>query len=90
MDEQYYEDANLPDEEMNKEYYEDANLPDEEDDEKYMLTPWGCLCGVLIDYGVNVSYISGRVGGHIVDDFMDLMVKCGYIGKVEEDGTYEE
>ena len=75
---------------MEKEYYEDANLPDEEDDEKYVLTPWGCLCGVLIDYGINVSHISGRVGEHIVDDFIGAMVKCGYIGKVEEDGTYEE
>ncbi len=63
---------------MNEEYYEDANLPDEEDDE------WGCLYHVLIDYGVNVSYISGRVGEHIVDDFMDAMVKCGYVGKAEE------
>ena len=88
MDKEYYEDANLPDEE-DKEYYEDANLP-EEDDEKYILTPWGCLCGVLIDYGINVSHISGRVGEHIVDDFIGAMVKCGYIGKVEEDGTYEE
>lgn len=82
MNKEYYKDASLPDEE-NKEYYEDANLPDEEDDEKYMLTPWGCLFGVLIDYGINVSHISGRIGEHIVDDFMDAMVKCGYIEKVE-------
>ena len=89
MDKEYYKDASLPDEE-DKEYYEDANLPDEEDDEKYMLTPWGCLCGVLIDYGINVSYISGRVGEHIVDDFMDSMVKCGYVGKVEDNDIQGE
>ena len=78
---------------MNIEYYEDANLPDEEDeedDEKYMLTPWGCLYSVLIDYGINVSHISGRVGEHIVDDFMDSMVKCGYIGKVEDNDIQGE
>ena len=74
---------------MDKEYYKDYDDCDDvdftnEDDDVYMLTPWGCLCGVLIDYGINVSHISGRVGGHIVDDFMDLMVKCGYIGKVED------
>ena len=83
MNKEYYKDASLPDEE-DKEYYEDANLPDEEDDETYILTPWGCLHSVLIDYGINVGYISGRVGEHIVDDFMDAMVKCGYVGKVEE------
>lgn len=75
---------------MDVEYYEDVNLPDEEEDENYMLTPWGCLYGVLIDYGVNVSHISGRVSEHIVDDFMDAMVKCGYVGKVEDNDVQGE
>lgn len=75
---------------MNKEYYEDVNLLDEEDDGTYTLTPWGCLLNVLIDYGINVSHISGRIGEHIVGDFMDLMVKCGYVGKVEDNDIQGE
>ena len=54
---------------------------EEENDEKYVLTPWGCLYGVLLDYGIDVSHIKGRVGEHIVEDFMEAMEKAGYISK---------
>lgn len=55
-----------------------------DDDVKFVLTEWGCLSSVLTDYGVDVSRVTGKIGEHIVEDFMELMVKCGYIGKVED------
>ena len=57
---------------------------EERDDEKYMLTPWGCLYATLLDYGVDLSHISGRVGTHIVEDFMETLTTIGYIGRVED------
>lgn len=51
----------------------------DDDDVKYVLSPWGCLSVVLEDYGINISRISGKVGSHIVEDFMELMEKAGYI-----------
>ena len=55
------------------------------DDTEFVLTEWECLMMVLSDYGIDVSHIPGRVGKHIVEDFMELMVKLGYVGKKEED-----
>lgn len=51
----------------------------DDDDVKYVLSPWGCLSVVLEDYGINISRISGKVGSNIVEDFMELMEKAGYI-----------
>lgn len=51
----------------------------DDDDVKYVLSPWGCLSVVLEDYGIDISRISGKVGSHIVEDFMELMEKAGYI-----------
>lgn len=51
----------------------------DDDDVKYVLSPWGCLSVVLEDYGIDISRISGKVGSHIVEDFMELMEKSGYI-----------
>ena len=57
-------------------------------EENYVLTEWGCLASVLIEYGINVSHITGRVGAHIVEDFMDAMCNAGYVSKKEgEDGN---
>lgn len=53
------------------------------DEEVFRLTPWGCLSAVLSDYGIDTTHISGKVGGHIVDDFMDLMISCGHAEKCE-------
>lgn len=55
-----------------------------DDDVKFVLTEWGCLSSVLTDYGVDVSRVTGKIGEHIVEDFMELMCKCGYIGKAED------
>lgn len=58
---------------------------DSNDEECYTLTEWGCLYCILTDYRIDVSGISGKVGQHIVEDFMDLMCKCGYIDRNEDD-----
>ena len=54
-----------------------------DDNDVFILSEWGCLRNVLVDYGVDVSRVTGKIGEHIVEDFMELMVKCGYIGKVD-------
>lgn len=51
----------------------------DDDDVRYVLSPWGCLSVVLEDYGIDISRISGKVGSHIVEDFLELMEKAGYI-----------
>lgn len=56
-----------------------------EDEEVYRLTPWGCMSLVLEDYGIPCDHITVTIGNHLVDDFMDKMVKHGYVGKKEED-----
>lgn len=53
------------------------------EDDVFELTPWALLREVLISYKVDVDDISGRVGKHIVEDFMDLMMEQGYARKVE-------
>lgn len=57
-------------------------------EEKYTLTPMGCLYAVLLDYVgpdhlLDVRKIQGRVGEHIVDDFLDAMCRCGHLSKAE-------
>jgi len=67
-------------------YFEGGKEEDEEDEEvKYVITPWGCLVSVLLGYGIDVSHFKGRVGEHIVEDFMEAMEKAGYITKSEEE-----
>ena len=48
----------------------------DDDDVKYVLSPWGCLSVVLKDYGIDTSRISGKVGSHIVEDFLELNEKA--------------
>lgn len=48
-----------------------------------MLTPWGCLYATFLAYNIDLSSVSGTMGGHIIEDFMELMTKCGYVEKVE-------
>lgn len=59
----------------------------EEDEQKFVLSEWGCLYAVLTDYGIDVDSIPGRVGKHIVEDFMELMCTAGY---VEEKGGEQD
>ena len=59
-----------------------------DNEEKYVLSEWGCLASVLNEYGIDVSQITGRVGAHIVEDFMTAMCDAGYVSKKEaEDGA---
>lgn len=69
---------------MNKEelYMEDT-INNINDDEEYVLTLWGCLYLTLLDYGIDASHIPGKVGEHIVEDFMEMMEKAGYVRKGE-------
>lgn len=63
------------------------------EEEKYVLTPWGCLKSTLDEYGIPTEHISGRVGGHIVSDFLENMMIAGHILKAptgEEKPTEEE
>lgn len=53
-------------------------------EEKYVISPWGCLSTTLTDYAVDISHITPAMGEHMVEDFMDAMVKAGHVGKVEE------
>lgn len=59
-------------------------------EEKYVMTEWGCLSCTLEEYGIDVSHITGRVGAHIVEDFMDAMCNAGYVSKREaKDGDVD-
>lgn len=62
------------------------SVQSEATEEKYILTPWGCLSAVLTDYNVDTSHITGRMGEHMVEDFMELMVKAGHVGKAGKEG----
>lgn len=53
------------------------------EEEPSKLTPWGCLYATLIDYGIDVSGITGKIGEHMVNDFMKCMERCGYVKKEE-------
>ena len=59
-------------------------------EKKLRLTPVGCLYAVLLDYVgpdhlLDIRKIQGRVGEHIVEDFMDAMERQGYLRKGNDD-----
>lgn len=60
--------------------------PDELDaDAEWRLTPWGCLKAVLNDFDVDADHLTPKMGEHMVNDFMELMCKQGYVkGKNDE------
>ena len=57
----------------------------EENEEEYRLTLWGCLVEVLEDYNISTGSLTPRMGEHLVEDFMELLEKQGYIRKREEE-----
>lgn len=70
---------------LNKEKVIARDMPSEDDGERYRLTKWGCLVVTLNNYGFEIpDYITGAVGDHIVDDFMEAMQLAGYVAKREE------
>lgn len=62
------------------------NNIDNENDEVYCLSMWGCLCAVLLDYNIDTSHITSKMGEHMIEDLMELLEKQGYIGKVDDNG----
>lgn len=66
---------------LNKEITQDNT----NEEERYTLTPWGCLYATFLAYNIDLSSISGTMGEHIVEDFMELMAKCGYVKRKESD-----
>lgn len=62
------------------------NNIDNENDEVYCLSMWGCLYVVLQDYDIDVSHITPKMGEHMIEDLMELLENCGYVGKVADDG----
>lgn len=61
----------------------DSDDLDEDGDEKYVLTPWGCLCVVMDDYNIDYSHLTPMMGKHMVEDFMDAMERAGHVSSVE-------
>ena len=66
------------------------NIVPFDDNDVFVLSEWGCLSSVLTDYGVDVSRVTGKIGEHIVEDFLELMCKCGYIGRAENSDIQSE
>ena len=62
-----------------------SEMSEESKEEIYFITPWGCLSSVLDDYNIDTSHITPKMGEHMVEDFMDAMVKSGHVVKKEED-----
>ena len=56
-----------------------------EDDEIWRLTPWGCMYAVLKDYGYNPEMLTPKMGEHMVEDLMNLLITQGLASRVEED-----
>lgn len=57
----------------------------DDEDARYILTPWGCMSCVLSDYNIDYSHLTPTMGKHMVEDFMKLMEKTGYLEKVNTD-----
>ena len=56
----------------------------EDDNVEYTFTPWGCLACILDEYGVDITGVTGKIGEHLVEDFMELMEKCGYVRRTDD------
>ena len=53
----------------------------DDDNTRYILTPWGCMSCTLSDYNIDYSHLTPAMGKHMVEDFMELMEKTGYVRK---------
>ena len=56
-----------------------------EDEEIYGLTPWGCMCAVLKDYGYDPERLTPKMGEHMVEDLMAMMVTAGIVMKRKQE-----
>lgn len=66
----------------NRESAADTAAPEDEN-EVFTLSEYGCLRVVCEDYGIDVSHITPKMGEHFFDDLMQLLCKCGHVGRVE-------
>ena len=74
--------------ELNKDIDDEIfNINEEEIDDEtvIILTEWGCLSCVLSDYNIDFSHITPKMGSHMVQDFLELLERCGYIKKINEE-----
>ena len=55
------------------------------DDKKWGITPWGCMYAVLQEYGFNPELLTPKIGEHMVEDFMAMMVKAGIVAEKEKE-----
>lgn len=56
-----------------------------EDEERWGLTPWGCMYAVLKDYGYDPERLTPKMGEHMVEDFMAMMVNAGIVAKKKQE-----
>lgn len=74
--------------ELNKDIDDEIfNINEEDIDEEavFTLTEWGCLSCVLLDYNIDFSHITPKMGEHMAQDFLELLERCGYIKKINEE-----
>lgn len=51
----------------------------EQEEETFRLTPWGMMTVVCRDYNIDVSHMTPKMGEHMISDFMDMLMKAGYV-----------
>lgn len=71
----------------NKDYdatdQDNISKTDDEDDGKYVITEHALLYTVLKEYGIVVGEWYPKMWKHIYEDFMENLLKAGYIKKKE-------
>ena len=55
------------------------------EEERYRLTTWGCMQAVLTAWNINTDHLTPRMGECMVEDFMEMLVKHGYLTKEEDE-----
>ncbi len=61
------------------------NINPEDDDERYLLTPWGCLCCAFADFSLKPPEISGKMADALMEDFFEIIKKHGLWRKGKND-----
>lgn len=59
-------------------------IPEDENVE-YHFTPYGCLLSVMKDYNIDVSHITPKMAEHLFEDFMECLIRQGYVGRRKDD-----
>ena len=56
----------------------------EHEEKTFTLTPYGVLLSVMADYGISVSHITPRMAEHLFEDYMEALMRCGYVERKEQ------